>query len=80
MQTPNITVIGQNELFPHLRGDLICDEISPIPGNLHKLVLDKVEYIIQITSQQINGNEIFIDCYITNNSDAGRMIFKLTYV
>jgi hypothetical protein len=80
MKMPKITVIGENELFPWKLGDTpVCEEFEPLPENLHKLVLDKTKYIIQINSSKFHGNEAFIECYITNNFDTGVVAFKLTY-
>lgn len=80
MKMPKVTIIGENHLFPWKLGDEpICEQFEPMPEKLHKIVLDKVQYIMQINSTQIHGNEIFIDCYVTNNFDTGRVAFKLTY-
>lgn len=77
---PKVTVIGENKLFPWKLGDEpTCEGFEPLPENLHKIVLDNVKYIAQINSAKIHGNEIFIECYITNNFDTGRVAFKLTY-
>jgi hypothetical protein len=80
MKMPKVTVIGQNKLFPwNLEDQPVCEQFEPLPENLHKLVLDNIKYIIQITSTKIHGNNIFIECFMTNNFDTGRMAFKLTY-
>jgi hypothetical protein len=80
MKMPTVTVIGENKLFPWKLGDQpVCEAFEPLPENLHKIVLDKVKYIAQINSAKIHGNEIFIECYMTNNFDTGRIAFKLTY-
>jgi hypothetical protein len=80
MKTPKFTVIGENSLFPWKLGDEpVCEEFEPLPENLHKLILDKIKYVIQINSAKFHNNEAFIECFITNNFDTGTVAFKLTY-
>lgn len=80
MKMPKITVIGENNLFPWKLGDEpVCEEFEPLPENLHKLILDKVKYVIQINSTKFHNNEAFIEGFITNNFDTGIVAFKLTY-
>lgn len=77
---PKIVVVGANEIFSWKLGDeLVCEAFEPLPENLHKLILDKAEYIMEINSTKIHGNEIFIEGYVTNNQDVAIVAFKLTY-
>ena len=56
MKMPKVTIIGQNHLFPWKLGDEpICEQFERMPEKLHKIVLDEVQYIMQINSTQIHG-------------------------
>lgn len=80
MKMPKITVVGANEIFSwKLKDELSCEAFEPLPENLHKLILDKIEYVMQISSTKIHGNEVFVEGYITNNLDTAIVAFKLTY-
>lgn len=77
---PQITVVGANEIFSwQLQDELVCEAFEPLPENLHKLILDKTEYVMQINSTKIHGNEVFIEGYITDNLDTSIVALKLTY-
>jgi hypothetical protein len=80
MNTPKITVIGENSLFPWKLGDEpVCERFEPLPEKLHELFLDKVKYVIQINEVKFRGREVLIKCYITDNVNTGSVAFKLTY-
>jgi hypothetical protein len=58
MKMPKVTIIGQNHLFPWKLGDEpICEEFKPMPEKLHKIVLDKVQYICKLTPRKLTATK-----------------------
>jgi hypothetical protein len=75
-----LKIIGENELFPWRLGDeIFAQEITHLEDRLHRIVIDDTLYIMELGKWGINGRNIFVKGFITDNKTTGTIAFEIVY-
>lgn len=77
---PKLKLIGENTIFPWKLGDYLnLKEISFLEEKMHRLIVDGTMYIMEINKFGVNNNSIFIEGFLTDNTNVGIIAFELDY-
>jgi hypothetical protein len=81
MSDIKLKVIGSNEVFPWELGEVIsASSIKHLEDSFHEIIINQKKYIAEIKKFGINNNQIFFNCFLTDNESVGTMGFEITFI